>query len=225
MLGFKDPVLFFNLILHLGTLCATFIVFRREIFQIILLPRAIGLIIVASLPTAVMGFALLDIVEQSFGSVRFAGVGLLITGTWLWLTRYTLSTKEMTEGPLFSGITFKKAFLIGIAQGIALFPGISRSGSTIATALFLKLSPKDAGTFSFILSIPAIIGAFGLKMALSSEIETDQILQNGIGFLWSFMVGIVALLYLIKVILRGNFFKFSYYCWLIGAGAIILGYL
>ena len=220
-----EPELLFDVILHGGTLLATFIIFRKEILKTLKSPRACLLIIVGSLPAAIIGFTLLEVVEKSFNSMKVAGVGFLITGTWLWFTRYVPPKSILLEGFLFSDITFKKAFLIGLAQGIALLPGISRSGTTIATALFLRTGRRDAATFSFLLSIPAICGAIGLKLTQLPSWPANEIPLFATGFILSCLCGLGALAFLIKLIRRGNFYKFSYYCWLVGIAALVIAYL
>ena len=144
LMGLKEPVLFFDIVLHLGTLCATFIVFYKEILKVFASPRALLLIITAGIPTAIMGFSLMEAVETSFLSMTAAGVGLLITGAWLWFTKYVPPRSIVMDGYLFADITFKKAFIIGLFQGIALFPGVSRSGMTIAIALFMRTGRRKA---------------------------------------------------------------------------------
>lgn len=214
LLGLKEPFFFFDLFLHTATLIATLIIFYKEIWKLLLSPRAIGLILCAGIPTGIMGFLLKDVIE-SFWTMKTSCASLLITGTFLWFTR-RVPEKTDSQDFLFSTITVPKAFLIGLAQGLAIFPGISRSGATISAALFCKTARRDAGTFSFLLSIPSLIGAFGLKLikAPPSILPDTSLLL--IGFSFSLIIGIISLVFLIKVILRGKFYKFSYYCWAAG---------
>lgn len=177
------------------------------------------LIIIAGIPTAVMGFLLVDIFEEKFWQPEVACIGLLITGTFLWSTKKCRQREDTSY--LFSTISYGKAFLIGIAQGIAIFPGISRSGATISTALFLKTDRRDAAVFSFLLSIPSIAGAIGLKLLKTPLGQISDWNPYTIGFLAALIFGTLSLLFLMRVVLHGKFFKFSYYCWIVGILGLI----
>lgn len=224
LLGLKEPELLFDIMLHLGTLVATALIFYKEIFKMLTSLRAILLIGVALIPAAIAGFTFLDAIEKSFGSMRIAAIGLLITSVWLWITRFVRQKPLELDGFLFSDMTFPKAFLIGVAQSIALIPGISRSGSTIATALLLKVPRRDAVAFSFLLSIPAVAGAAALKLLKTPHFDLGQLPLFITGATTSCLIGIGALLFLIRWVQQGNLFKFSYYCLLVGSGALALSY-
>jgi undecaprenyl-diphosphatase len=140
---------------------------------------------------------------------------LLITGLVLWITRFAKK-----EGKPLEQIGWFDAILIGIAQGAAIIPGISRSGATISTGLFCGLDRELSGKFSFLLSIPAILGATLLefrKIDMASELGTVLI-----GTAVAFGVGILALTFLMKIIKMGRIFNFSYYCCGMGILMIIL---
>lgn len=224
LLGLKQPELLFDILIHLGTLVATALIFYKEIFKMLTSLRAILLIGIASIPAAIAGFMFLDAIEKSFGSMRIAAIGLLITSVWLWITRFVRQKPIELDGFLFSDMTFPKAFLIGIAQSIALVPGISRSGSTIATALLLRVPRRDAVAFSFLLSIPAVAGAATLTLLKTPHLDIGQLPLFITGALTSCLIGIGALLFLIRWVQQGNLFKFSYYCLLLGSGALALSY-
>ncbi len=170
-------------------------------------------IILATLPTGLMGVLLKDWFESFFSKPRMVGVMLLITGLMLWLTRWTKK-----EGKTIKEMKWIDAILIGTAQGLAIIPGISRSGATISTGLFCGLDREPSGRFSFLLSIPAILGAtlleFG-KVSLESSLWTILI-----GTATAFGMGILSLTFLMKIIKIGRFFNFSYYCW--GMGLIMI---
>jgi len=221
LLGLKEPELLFDIMLHGATLLATLIVFRKEVVRVFQSVRAVLLIIVGSIPAGIIGFFFLDVIEQSFGSLTVAGYGLLITSVVLWFTRFNRPKAIDMDGFLFNDMTFFGAFLIGIAQSFALVPGISRSGMTIAMALFLKTRRRDAATFSFILSMPAIAGALFLKLIDSPQL-THGLPVIGLGFFLAFIVGIFALMLLIRIVEKGSFYTFSYYCLFVGLGALFL---
>ncbi len=170
-------------------------------------------IILATLPTGLMGVLLKDWFESFFSKPRMVGVMLLITGLMLWLTHWTKK-----EGKTIKEMKWVDAILIGTAQGLAIIPGISRSGATISTGLFCGLDREPSGRFSFLLSIPAILGAtlleFG-KVSLESSLWTILI-----GTATAFGMGILSLTFLMKIIKFGGFFNFSYYCW--GMGLIMI---
>jgi undecaprenyl-diphosphatase len=213
--------------LHLGTLLAVVVYFRTDIWKIIqglgaILKREeknregaklLFWIILATLPTGLMGVLLKDWFESFFSKPRMVGVMLLITGLMLWLTRWTKK-----EGKTIKEMKWIDAILIGTAQGLAIIPGISRSGATISTGLFCGLDREPSGRFSFLLSIPAILGAtlleFG-KVSLESSLWTILI-----GTATAFGMGILSLTFLMKIIKIGRFFNFSYYCW--GMGLIMI---
>ncbi|MFC1858114.1 undecaprenyl-diphosphate phosphatase [Thermodesulfobacteriota bacterium] len=177
LFGLKEPELLFDICVHVGTLFAVCVVFFREIRSILLtlirLPklapslnglthlyaeneeiRIATLIVIGNVPTAILGLMFNKIAEQIFGSLEIVGFMLLITGALLWLTRRT-----GIKGRPLRAVTIKDALVIGLVQGMAILPGISRSGVTISVALFLGVDREVAGRYSFLLSIPAIIGA------------------------------------------------------------------
>ncbi|BBO91332.1 undecaprenyl-diphosphate phosphatase [Desulfosarcina ovata] len=234
LFGLKEPELLFDICLHVGTLLAVIIVFYREILKIltalIQLPRRMRsaggllrlfqvdpdirmalLIVIGSVPTAIIGLLFKKITDQLFGSTAIVGCMLIVTGTLLWLTR-----RIRTQGRPVARTTLKDACLIGIVQGLAILPGISRSGSTIATALFLGVERKLAGRYSFLLSIPAIVGALVLGLdapELATRIPLATIIA---GSLVSAAVGWLALVILLRVVDRGQLHRFAPYCWLVG---------
>jgi len=172
-------------------------------------------IILASIPTGLMGILFKDWFESFFSKPKLVGGMLLITGLILWLTRFT--KKEAKPLNRMGGVD---AILIGIAQGLAILPGISRSGATISTGLFCGLDRELSGKFSFLLSIPAILGATLLeykKVDITSGLGTALV-----GTAVAFGVGILALTFLMKIIKMGKIFNFSYYCCGMGILMIIL---
>jgi len=239
LFGLKEPELLFDVCVHVGTLIAVLAVFQREIRNILMsllriasLKRASGrwravydqneeirivaLIVVGSIPTALLGLLFKDAVDTVFGSVGIVGWMLLVTGTVLWLTR-----KTAASGRSLNKTAIKDALIIGLVQGLAIVPGISRSGSTIAVALFLGIDREIAGRFSFLLSIPAILGALVLSFDPSlshTTIQTEVIL---LGVFASAIVGYGALKVLLRLVKKGRIYRFAPYCWLIGALALI----
>ncbi|MBS3917642.1 MAG: undecaprenyl-diphosphatase UppP [Deltaproteobacteria bacterium] len=229
LFGLKEPQLFFDVMLHFGTLLAVVIYFRRDIGGII---RGIGskvtgkrkneegtrlffLILVASVPTGLMGILFKDWFESLFVQPKTVGGMLLVTGTILYLTRWAKK-----EGGSLEKMRWIDAILIGIAQGIAIIPGISRSGATISIGLFCGLNRELAGRFSFLLSIPAILGAMLLELWKVDSMPELQAVS--IGTAMAFLAGFLSLAFLMKVIQIGKIYNFSYYCWGIGVVMIFL---
>jgi len=225
----KEPQLFFDVMLHFGTLLAVVIYFRRDLVGIL---RGIGStfikrgkneegailfiwILVASLPTGLMGILFKDWFETLFAQPKIVGAMLLVTGIFLWLTRWTKQ-----EGRDLTKMRWTDAILIGVAQGMAITPGISRSGATISAGLYLGLNRQLAGRFSFLLSIPAILGATVLELRKVDSISEVHIASLGTAI--AFLIGLLSLAFLMKVIQKGKLYHFSYYCWGIGMLMILV---
>jgi undecaprenyl-diphosphatase len=215
--------------LHLGTLFAVVVYFRTDIWEIVQglgatltgkggnLPgrRLFLWIILATVPTGLIGFIFKDWFETLFSKPKLVGGMLLVTGLVLWLTRFAKK-----EGRHIGKMGWIDSILIGIAQGMAIIPGISRSGATISTGLFCGLDRELSGKFSFLLSIPAILGATLLEFRkIGSVQELGTIL---IGTIVAFGVGILSLTLLLRINKIGKISYFSYYCWIIGFAIIIL---
>ncbi len=220
---------------HIGTLIAVAYVFLHPILRYLrrLLAetkstwtgrryamRIAGLGIVASIPTAAIGLGLKKILEAAFGNMLEVGIELIITGGILvvmaWIPRGRRGWRDFS---------FRSAFLIGVAQGVAIFPGISRSGTTICTAAFLGIRRRWAVEFSFLISFPAIVGATMLVFKDALDLGAGQFdaLPWGpivVGSLTSLVVGVVSLRLLIGAVRKAKLHYFAVYCWL--AGAVIV---
>ena len=225
-----DP-LAFDLALHLGTLVPVIWVYRSDLLRVVADTtigegaylerpgvRLLLLLIAASVPTAVIGLTLEDLFEQMFHNARAVGVAFALTGTLLWFTKkFEKGTTAAHELP------WLRALFIGFAQGIAITPGISRSGSTIAAGLFLGMDREAAARFSFLLSIPAIGGAFLLKLG-DLSLDSLSLTPLLIGVFSSAVSGYFALRVLLRLVRAGDFSKFAFYLWplavfaLVGAG-------
>jgi undecaprenyl-diphosphatase len=239
LLGITAPELLFDICLHVGTLGAVVAVFQQDIRRIVLtlirLPalagsaggfkplvatdesiRMIALIAVGSLPTAVLGLLFRQMVDQLFSSIGLVGLMLLTTGCLLWFTR-----RLKPSGRRISDVTFKDALLIGLVQGLAILPGISRSGSTISVALFLGVDRDLAGRFSFLLSIPAILGALILGLDASMTHSAVSPAAVALGTLSAGLVGYMALRLLLRLVKMGRLYRFAPYCWLVGMAAVV----
>jgi undecaprenyl-diphosphatase len=215
--------------LHLGTLFAVVIYFWTDIWKVV---QGIGAtlkiegkghnqvklflwIILATIPTGMIGILFKNWFESLFSNPRAVAGMLLITGSVLYLTRWV-----KRNGRLLERMGWTDSMLIGIAQGLAIIPGISRAGATISTGLFCGLDRELSGKFSFLLSIPAILGATLLEFPRMGA--TQDLWAALAGTAVAFGVGILSLTFLMKTIKLGKLFNFSYYCWGMGVLIIIL---
>jgi len=232
-LNFQEKGVAFEVFVHLGTLFSVLIAFRKDIYQMILAPFQllssepdpseakkylrwdIG-IIVGTLPAAVVGLLFKSQIEELFSSIILVLVMLTVTGIILLLSK--LAPRENEE------ITVTKSVLIGVAQAFAILPGISRSGSTIVTGLFLKLNRENAAKFSFLLGIPAILGASVLKINDLLTVETNHLpfTEMFIGMIAAFFSGYLSIFWLLSIVKQGKLEWFAFYCF---AVVIISGLL
>jgi undecaprenyl-diphosphatase len=242
ILGIKQNVVFLDVILHLGTLLALllffakdililvskFIValydifFRGKLFYIWRYDDKVRLSVYIIIVTLITGFIAMrgkNFFESQFDSINTVLVGLFIMSFILFMTR------NCDVGQRFlRHITIRDALFLGLVQAIAIIPGISRSGITISLLLFMNMDRESAFNFSFLVSIPVILGAFIVKLkdtqGLPQEIPFLYLLS---GFFFAFISGVITL-YLLKFILRSRrgFYKFSYYCFLLAVAIIVL---
>jgi undecaprenyl-diphosphatase len=226
LLNFTGPNLAFDITLHLGTLLAVIVYFREDIAKIFLSLKAqadpawrrVGLLVLlGTLPTGLVGLLFKDPLERMFASVSLVAFMLAVTGILLFLS----DRMKRTDRPLFA-INARDALLIGLVQGLAIIPGISRSGSTIATGLFLKLNADGAARFSFLLSIPAILGAVALE---GKEIFRHASDGSGASFLFGFCAaaisGWLAIKILMTVLKKKRLYFFSIYCWILALVVLV----
>jgi len=243
LFGLREPALLFDISVHVGTLLAVLIYFFKDIAALfksvcrfgaqIFMPgaerfpgwrqdkdlRMVGLIFVASLPTAVLGFGFHQISDQLFASLQVVGLALFFTAALLMGTRLV-----KTKGRGIIAFTVWGALMVGVAQGLAVIPGISRSGATIAACLMLGLNRDASARFSFLLAIPAILGALLLNVVSGSAgwggFSPAAIV---LGTITSAVVGYLALSTLIKIVRHGQLVYFAPYCLVVGGIALFLG--
>lgn len=209
----------FDVALHIGTLAAILVMFRRDILDLLAGRNwnLFKLLILATIPAVIIGFGFKGLIEEMFTSATVVGFAWLVTGTFLWLTKY-IKIESLMEPTL---ITWPKVLLIGCAQAIAIIPGISRSGSTVSAGMFLKLDGKTAAKFSFLMAIPAIGGGAILDFKDIVAFPKEGIWQLLIGMVVSFIVAYISIKWLLGMISKGKFFWFGLYCWAIGLMTLI----
>ena len=175
------------------------------------------LLVLANIPTAVIGLLFESTFERFFAMPWVVGVALLLTGALLWLLR-PATGRQNGAGEVGIG----HAILLGCVQGLAITPGISRSGSTIAVALLCGVSRPAAARFSFLMAIPAILGAALLKSRHLSALAMTELTLVLVGMMSALVVGYIALRYLIRLVMQGELWRFAFYCWAVGLTAIFL---
>lgn len=225
ILGFSEPALLLDCSLHFGTLIAVCLYFRSDLVKMINQVCRLNFqdphaslalwVIVGSVPTALMGLIFKTPLENLFGSVTVVGFMLIVTGLIVALTRF-LPDDYVTK----KNIGLLVALAVGTSQGLAIIPGISRSGATIVCAMLLGMDREIAARFSFLLSIPAIIGALAIQINVS-QIESIGSIPLLLGFVSAALVGLVALKLLMSLVEKGHLYYFAPYCWAIGMAIII----
>lgn len=236
-----EASLAFDVLLHLGTIVAVISYFWRDILQMIIAffsslvdlvkgrfiseikkdqyKKLTWYVIIAIIPVGIMGYLFNSSIESLYSGISVPAFFLLITGCILYFSQ------RMNSGEInLKNMSWKEAIIVGCGQACALLPGLSRSGTTIATGLFLGLDKEFAAKFSFIISIPVILGAavYELKdVSFSGNVELTVWI---IGFLVAAISGYLAIKFLLKLIKERSLDIFAYYCWIVGA-IILVGSL
>jgi len=224
---FGDSNLFFTVLLHAGTALSTIVVFRKyiaEVFQGLFSGNNASIkfalaIIISMIPAAFVGLMFEDLIEQFFlGNILLVGTMLLLTAGLLMLSQFK---KEGNKE-----LSYLNALVVGVAQAVAILPGISRSGATIATSLILGMSRETAARFSFLMVIPLIFGKMAkdlLSFIGSTEVSTIPVSEASAGFLAAFGAGILACTWMIQLVKRSKLAIFAFYCLVVGCVAIAYG--
>lgn len=222
LLNFHEQGVVFDVCLHLGTLLSVIFVFRSELLQMIKAPflyfRGVRdgevvkffwwdiYVIVATLPAVFVGLFFKDEIEQLFSSVVVAYFMLIVTGTIMLIAQFIPEKKEPING--------WRAFLVGCAQAFAILPGLSRSGSTIFAGMILGIPRETIARFSFIMSVPAILGAAVLQFGtlIENPPPHDVWVNLGVGAMMAAISGYFAIKLLLDIIKRNRLQWFGYYC-------------
>lgn len=221
----------FDIFMHLGTLLAVFIFFRKQIWELIhslfcWKPTVenephrknrvlIVYLLVATFVTGVFYLIFKDPLKQAFQSPLLVSFMLIITGALIFVSDFVKNTSTPS-----SSTGFLKSAFIGLAQGLSMIPGISRSGSTITAALFCGMKRKDAAHFSFLLSIPIILGANLVELPALLALDTTVLGIYLAGFVASFAAGYLVIAALIRLIQAGSLKYFAYYVWVLALFSI-----
>ena len=213
LLGINVPGNAFEVILHIGTLMSILVVFWPDIHRLLGDIKDyntriyIFTLLLGTTPAIIVGLLSKDQIASMFDNTHTVALALIVTGIILISSKWFLNKK--------SDLTLIKGFNIGLAQALAIIPGISRSGVTICTGLMMGLSTKEAARFSFLLAIPAISGA-GILTAMDIDKISLGMDVIFVGFLSSFLVGLAALKWLLNLLKTGKFHWFGVYCLLLG---------
>lgn len=230
-LNFNNPDISFEVILHLGSLLAVLLYFRKDILSLInslILFRnkeakhtrnrnTIFYILVATIVTGILGLYFEDQLTKTFSMLYIPSFMLIITGFILYF-----SDKIEPAGIKMHQLGINKSILIGLVQAFAILPGISRSGTTITFGIFAGLEREEAARFSFILSIPAILGATILKLSSILNLDRSLWLSYIIGAFAAFISGYAVISLLISIVKKQKLKYFAFYCWLIAGITLIL---
>lgn len=226
--GFEQPGLLFDILLHFATTMAVVVYFRHDILRLLSAffrsdPYAVDdrhtfwMILIGSIPTAVIGISGKDFFETLFENILLIGCMLILTALLL-----IIAERTRKDGRSLAQISYNDALLVGVVQGLAIIPGISRSGSTIAALLIRGIDGEAAARFSFLLALPAICGAMVLSIADLQRISWGEVPAYLLGFIIAFSSGLLAIRWLMNVVRRKRLAGFAVYCLLVGCG--IIGY-
>jgi undecaprenyl-diphosphatase len=213
----------FTVVLHAATALATLVIYRQQVAEILL-----GLcqfnnnqqfqfslkIILSMIPAAAIGVLFADQLEALFDRQ------ILLVGLMLWLTGLLLMIADKAK-PSANGVSYKHAIIVGLAQAIAILPGISRSGATISTSVLLGIDRTQAASFSFLMVVPLILGKIAKDLMDGAlTINDSQISVLAAGFIAAFVTGLFACQWMIKLVRNAQLKYFSYYCFVVGTVAI-----
>ena len=226
--NFKQPGLLFDVLLHFATMMAVIIYFRKDIIKLLSCffrndassdedRHTFRMIVLSSIPTAIIGLSGKDFFESLFENMLVIGSMLLVTAALLFVAE-----KVRKNGRGLPQLKSSDALLVGTVQGLAIIPGISRSGSTIACLLLRGIDGESAARFSFLLALPAVGGAMLLSMKDLQGISTADLPAYGVGALIAFVSGLFAIRWLMDVVRRKRLIGFAIYCLLVGSS--IVGY-
>lgn len=223
--GIQKTTLFFEVLIHVATLIAVLIYFRKEILRLRL--RDYFLLGIGTIPAVIFTLVFKKFIEQAFTSIWEVVIEYSITGVLLLYAHQKLKKMPPTEKKEvdLKKITPKQSFIIGVWQAFAILPAISRSGATVTGSLLLGLDRETAFTFSFLLSIPAILGATVLELSdlaqFQSLTQTD-LLNYSLAFIFSMVLGLVSLQWFHQVIKKTHLSWFAYYCFALSAFLALL---
>lgn len=223
LLGTKQPGVSFEIVVHLGTLLSVLVYFRQRLARILRAPfddqfkserKLWGYLVLASIPAALLGLIFKEKFEQAFSEPFYTSVALIITAVILFVSRFFKKATGQIKLPT--------VLVMGLGQALAIFPGISRSGSTIVAGMMTGASPVVVAEFSFLMAIPVIAGAALLQIKSLLSLEPGLMGPYLVGAIGSFLTGLVAVYAVLNIIKRGRFEYFAFYCLALGLVGLYL---
>lgn len=244
--GLTEPQTGFDIALHVGTLLSVLVFFHKDVADVALAPvravqgllsgrgwqavtedpgmRGLWLLVLTSIPTAILGYKLGPWLEERSMSLLFVGCAFLVNSFILFSSRwFTLNAGGPRLNTGFLGVRWQDALVIGIVQGLAVTRGVSRSGSTISAALLMGMDRDTAGRYSFLAMLPAVGGAAMLTLAGGGATGSAavDILPTLLGAAVAFVMGILALLWLMRMVRAGRLHRFGWYTLFLGLGLVL----
>ena len=215
-----EKYLLFDLALHLATLIPVIFAFRKSIFKILRPPfNGVWLILIATIPAVVIGLTLGDLVENAFGNIYFLIFGFFVTAIILFVAETVYKSKRKFVSP-----TVKTSLITGFAQALAVFPAFSRSGLTISTGCLLGVNKSENAEFSFLMSIPIILGGCIIKGVETVSFASIPVgvLPLVLGMFSAFISGYISVSLMVEIIKKANFKVFSIYLIILSLALLIL---
>lgn len=227
LFGLREPLLAFDVLLHLGSMAAVIIFYRtrlgqliRSVFRPSQTPggrRLVGMIILASVPAGIVGLGFGDFIESLFNSPAAVGMFWLLTAALLFgVSRLAHSNRTVET------VSVSDALLIGLFQAVAILPGVSRSGSTIAAAMLCGLAAKEAADFAFLIYLPAIFGATVLKLGDLAGTSGGELRLYIMGAVVAAIVSYAAIWFLLRLLQQRIIRPFAWYCLAAGTATLIV---
>ncbi len=229
LMNVDDPGAMFVIAVHVGTLLSVLIYFHRRLWQLFMglfhrpspslneEQRMILHLAIATIPAVVLGLSFEDFFRDALENEKLAASMLCVTGILLLLPRWLNRTETTQDEP----VRPKQALIMGLGQALAILPGISRSGATIASGMLARVNPSRAAEFSFLMAVPVIAGGAVFEFKDLDEIPAEVLTSCALGALTAFLAGLAAIHVVLDSIRRGRFQYFAFYCLTVGVCALI----
>ena len=208
LFGIKTDLIFLNVVLHLGTLLAVVLYYRKRLWGYLKKPfqKDVGYLALATVPTVVIFLLFKSFIQDSF-SGDYLVIGFLVTAIILIIANFVMSKKSVKKP-----FDYKAALVMGVFQGLAMVPGVSRSGSTITSGVVCGCDKNKVADFSFLMSIPVIVASLVFELfELTSTSLSIGVLPLIVGFVFAFLFGLIAIKFMLKIIAKAQFYWFSIY--------------
>lgn len=227
VLGIDEPGVTFEIVVHLATLCAVLWVYRARVGELLVgmagvkseAWRYAGLIVLASIPAGLAGVFARPLFEEAFDRPVLAAAMLLVTGAIVYTLRFTVAAARDED------VDARRGWWVGVVQALAILPGISRSGSTVALGVWMGVNPVRMAEFSFLMSVPAIAGAGLLQIGHADAVAGSGTAALAGGFVAAALAGVIAIRLFVRMLSAGTFHHFAWYCWAVGSAYLVAALL